>query len=59
MIFRPDKPNSIRPFVYDISKAKRDLGWGPTYSFKEMLLDYKEEEKKGRFSFLLKKKKQV
>lgn len=55
IIFRSDMPNSIRPFLYDISKAKRDLGWEPAYSFKEMLLDYKREEKKGRFSFLLKK----
>jgi UDP-glucose 4-epimerase len=55
IIYRPDKPNSIKPFLYDISKAKKELGWSPKYSFKEMLLDYKKEMESGRFNFLLKK----
>lgn len=55
IVYRPDKLNSIKPFLYDISKAKKDLGWSPKYSFEQMLLDYKQEMKSGRFNFLLKK----
>lgn len=57
--YRPEKPNSIEPFLYDISKAKRDLGWSPKYSFEEMLLDYKREMGSRRFEFLLKKRRQM
>jgi UDP-glucose 4-epimerase len=59
MVYRPDKPNSIEPFLYDISKAKRDLGWSPRYSFAELLEDYKREMKSGRFSFLLEKRRRM
>lgn len=57
--FRPDKPNGIESFVYDISKAKRDLGWSPKYSFEQMLIDYVKEMKSGRFNFLLEKRRQM
>lgn len=56
IIYRPDKPNSIKPFLYDISKAKKELGWHPQYSFEEMLLDYRIEMESARFDFLLKKR---
>lgn len=59
IIYRPDKPNSIQPFLYDISKAKGDLGWSPKYSFEQMLEDYKKEAESGRFAFLLEKKKEM
>jgi len=59
IVYRPDKPNSIEPFLYDISKAKRDLGWSPRYSFAEMLEDYKREMKCGRFGFLLEKRRRM
>ena len=59
IIYRPDKPNSIEPFLYDISKAKRDLGWYPKYSFAEMLVDYKKEMESGRFDFLLEKRRRM
>ena len=59
IIYRPDKPNSIEPFLYDISKAKRDLGWYPKYSFAEMLVDYKKEMKSGKFNFLVEKRKRM
>lgn len=51
--YRPDKPNSLESFVYDISRAKKDLGWYPKYSFHEMLLDFKKEAEKGTFGFLI------
>ncbi len=57
--YRPDKPNSIEPFLYDISKARRDLGWSPRYNFEEMLLDYKSEMESGRFDHLLEKRRQM
>jgi UDP-glucose 4-epimerase len=57
--YRPNKPNSIEPFLYDISKAKRDLGWSPKYSFADMLDDYQREMKCGRFSFLVEKRQRM
>lgn len=55
--YRPDKPNLIETYYYDISKAERVLGWRPEYSFHEMLLDYQKEEQSGRFSFLVEKRR--
>jgi UDP-glucose 4-epimerase len=57
--YRQDKPNSIEPFLYDITKAKRDLGWSPKYSFEEWLVDYKKEMASGRFKFLLEKRRRM
>lgn len=57
--FWPDKSNFIESFVYDISKAKRDLGWSPKYSFEQMLIDYIKEMKSGRFNFLLEKRRRI
>jgi UDP-glucose 4-epimerase len=59
IVYRPDKVNSVEPFLYDISKAKRDLGWSPTYSFEDMLIDYKREMESGRFKFLLEKRQEM
>lgn len=59
IIYRPDKVNSIEPFLCDISRAKRELGWTPKYSFEEMLVDYKKEEESGRFKFLLERREQA
>lgn len=51
-----EKANSIEPFVYDISKAKKELGWSPKYSFEEMMVDYKKEMESGKLEFLLDRK---
>lgn len=56
IVYRPEIPNSIRPFLYDITRARRDLGWAPKYSFRDMLEDYKTEVRSGRFSFLVKRR---
>jgi UDP-glucose 4-epimerase len=56
IVYRPEIPNSIQPFLYDIGKARRELGWAPKYSFQEMLEDYKTEMKKGRFNFLVRRR---
>lgn len=58
IIHRKDKKNSIRPFLYDISKARSDFGYSPSRSFKDILLDYKLEEQKGRLNFLIKHKRE-
>lgn len=57
--YRQDKPNSIEPFLYDISKAKVDLGWSPQYSFEEMLVDHRQEMGSGRFKFLLERRRRM
>ena len=57
--YRPDKANSIEPFLYNISKAKRELGWAPKYSFEGMLVDYRQEMESERFMFLLEKRRRM
>jgi len=59
IVLRPDKQNSIDPFLYDISKARKDLGWYPRFSIAEMLEDYKKEMQSGRFNFLIEKRKRM
>jgi UDP-glucose 4-epimerase len=56
IVYVPEKPNSIDSCVYDITKAKRELGWEPKFSFEDMLRDYKEEMERGNMSFLLNRK---
>jgi UDP-glucose 4-epimerase len=55
IIYRPEKSALFKSFLYDISKARKDLGWYPKYSFEDMLIDYKKEMESGRFNFLLNK----
>jgi UDP-glucose 4-epimerase len=55
--YRPEKPNLIESYFYDIEKAKRALGWQPTYSFEDMLLDYRREMESGRFDYLVEKRR--
>lgn len=55
----PGKENHIEEYVYDISKAKEELGWEPVYSFEKMLIDIALESKDKRFAFLEEKRKQM
>lgn len=57
--YKPEKPNSIEPFIYDNSKAKKEFGWTPRFTLEEMLVDYKREMESGQFSFLVEKRKQL
>lgn len=57
--YKPDKPNGIEAYYYDISRAKSDLGWEPEYSFAEMMADYRRELEAERFVYLVKKRKQM
>ena len=59
IIERPEKENNIETFLYDISKAKKELDWVPKYSFEEMLIDYRKEKAKKKFSFLVKKRRKM
>jgi UDP-glucose 4-epimerase len=59
IVYIPEKPNSVDPCVYDISKAKRELGWEPKYSFVDILIDYKKEMESGKWDFLLQRKKRM
>jgi UDP-glucose 4-epimerase len=55
----PEKQNNIESYVYDISKAERELNWKPAYKFKDMLMDIIIEEKNSRFDFLVEKRKRM
>ena len=59
VVFRPEKQNSIEPFLYDNSKAKTELGWSPKYKFPDLLMDYKREMELGRFEYLLEKRSRM
>lgn len=59
IIYRPNKRNSIEPFLYDIRKARAELGWFPKYTYKEWLIDYKKEMERGKLKFLLGRKKRM
>ena len=56
---RPEIENSVDSFIYDISKAKRELDWEPKYTFKDMLFDYMKEEKTQQFSYLIDKRNKM
>ncbi|MFA6133497.1 MAG: NAD(P)-dependent oxidoreductase [Phycisphaerae bacterium] len=53
IIYRPDKPNGVHTYLYDISKAKRDLGYQIRYPYIKMLEDYKIEMQGKRFAHLI------
>lgn len=59
IVNRPDRPNGMDSFLYDNSKATRELDWSPKYSFREMLIDYKEELERGRYKYLLDKRQSM
>lgn len=46
----PEKPGLSRGYIYDISKAKQEIGWEPEYvDLVEMLQDYKKEWKSKEY----------
>jgi UDP-glucose 4-epimerase len=57
IILCPEKAHTIDSFLYDNSKAKRDLDWEPVYSFEDMLRDYKKEMENKNFEYLIEKRK--
>jgi UDP-glucose 4-epimerase len=59
IVYKPGKPNSVEPFLYNIRKAKKDLGWAPKYNFRRMIEDYREEMEKERFAYLVEKRRHL
>lgn len=59
IIERPEIPNTIESYVYDISKAANEFGWSPQYDFKSMLIDYQKEKEINRFGYLLEKRRML
>ena len=46
--YRPDLPNNTPSYHYEMSKARRDFGFVPTWTdFATMMLDYKKEMESG------------
>lgn len=56
---KPVKENHIDSFLYDISKAKKELDWSPRYSFEDMLYDFIKEGNQNAFGYLLEKRKNM
>jgi len=54
IIYCPDKPSQVS-YLYDISKAKRDLGYEVKYSYIHMLNDMKHEMDNSLYEIILKK----
>jgi UDP-glucose 4-epimerase len=57
IIYRPDKPNIVNTYLYDISKAKRDLAYKVKFPFILMLQDIKKEMELRRFEHLISREK--
>jgi UDP-glucose 4-epimerase len=51
LVYRPEIPEKNKTYYFDISKAKRDLGWQPAYTYAEIVRDYDREVKAGRFKW--------
>jgi UDP-glucose 4-epimerase len=52
LVYRPDI-EEVRKVscIFNISKAKRELGWEPHYSYEEAMVDYKKEMKRSCCGF--------
>jgi UDP-glucose 4-epimerase len=49
VVYRPEKAEKAKDYYFDISKARRDFGWGPAYDYARVLMDYDAEVTSGRF----------
>jgi len=54
IIFKKNKP-SVRSYIYDVTKAKKDLGYKVQYPYEKMLKDWKKEFELNRFPHLRKR----
>lgn len=59
VINKPEKQNHINSFLYDITKAKKELDWSPQFSFEDMLYDFIKEGNQNSFGYLLEKRKNM
>jgi len=54
IIYRPDHDLlENRSYIFDISKAKNELGYSPKYTYEEAMNDYKAEMGIGRYNHLI------
>ena len=53
VVNNPAKPNGIHTYLYDIAKARKDLGYTVKYPYVRMLEDYKLEMRLKRFPHLI------
>jgi len=51
LVYRPEIPEKDKTYYFDISKAKRDFGWEPAYSYADIVRDYDREVQSGRFKW--------
>ena len=51
IIYRPEKPSQTS-YLYDITNARKDLGYEPEYDYRAMLEDMKKEMAGSRFDHL-------
>lgn len=49
IVCRPELEDKKKSYYFDISKAKRELGWEPIYGYRDLLLDCDKEVALGRF----------
>jgi len=49
ILLKPDIPEKILSYVFDINKAKQELSWAPQYNFEDIIIDYDKETKAGTF----------
>lgn len=49
VVYRPEIPEKVKGYYFDISRAKQDFGWEPTYDYEATLRDYDAEVQSGRF----------
>lgn len=59
IVLRPDKPNTLKSYVLDISRAEQDFGYQPAYSFHEMIVDYTKEELAGTYNDFIQNRKHM
>ena len=60
IIYRKDIEGIERKsFIYDISKARKDLGYYPRFSCEDAVREYKKEAESGRFKHLVLKQEAI
>lgn len=51
IIYRPEKSNNSKSYLFDITKAKQDFDYNPKFKlFKDLIVDYKKDLEDGYFA---------